>query len=276
MIHLGEYNTLTIIRETEPGLFLSDEEDNEVLLPNRYVPEEFKIWDKLEVFIYLDNQERLVAVTDRPYIQRNEFALLRCNEETKHGAFLDWGMVKELFCPFKEQAYDMKKGGWYLVFCYLDEETNRLVASSKTNQFLDNKELTVAEYDEVDLIASHKSDIGWNVIINKIHSGLIYTDNIFQDISVGDKLKGIVKKIRPGNKIDIILGQVGYRNIEPNAEIIMSYLQDNNGFLKLTDKSSPEVIREVLQMSRKSFKKALGNLYKQKLVTLKEDGIHLI
>ena len=276
MIHLGEYNTLTIIRETEPGLFLSDEEDNEVLLPNRYVPEEFKIWDKLEVFIYLDNQERLVAVTDRPYIQRNEFALLRCNEETKHGAFLDWGMVKELFCPFKEQAYDMKKGGWYLVFCYLDEETNRLVASSKTNQFLDNKELTVAEYDEVDLIASHKSDIGWNVIINKIHSGLIYTDNIFQDISVGDKLKGIVKKIRPGNKIDIILGQVGYRNIEPNAEIIMGHLQDNNGFLNLTDKSKPEVIKDVLQMSKKSFKKAVGTLYKQKLIEIKEDGIHLV
>jgi predicted RNA-binding protein (virulence factor B family) len=276
MIHLGEYNTLTIIRETEPGLFLSDEDDNEVLLPNRYVPNEFKIWDKLEVFIYLDNQERLVAVTDKPYIQRDEFALLRCNETTKHGAFLDWGMVKELFCPFKEQAYDMIKGGWYLVYCYLDEETNRLVASSKTNQFLDNKDLTVAEYDEVDLIASHKSDIGWNVIINKIHSGLIYTDNIFQDISVGDKLKGIVKKIRPGNKIDIILGQVGYRNIEPNAEIIMGHLQDNNGFLNLTDKSKPEVIKDVLQMSKKSFKKAVGTLYKQKLIEIKEDGIHLV
>lgn len=276
MIHLGEYNTLTIIRETEPGLFLSDEEDNEVLLPNRYVPNEFKIWDKLDVFVYLDNQERLVAVTDKPYIQNNEFALLRCNEVTKFGAFLDWGMVKELFCPFKEQAYDMKKGGWYLVFCFLDEETNRLVASSKTNQFLENKELTVAEYDEVDLIASHKSDIGWNVIINKIHSGLIYTDNIFQDISVGDKLKGIVKKIRPGNKIDIILGQVGYRNIEPNAEIVMSHLQDNNGFLDVTDKSSPEKIKDVLQMSKKSFKKAVGNLYRQKLIEIKEDGIHLV
>ncbi|MDO6597348.1 S1-like domain-containing RNA-binding protein [Oceanihabitans sp. 2_MG-2023] len=276
MIHLGKYNTLSIIRETEPGLFLSDEEDNEVLLPNRYVPETFKIWDKLEVFVYLDNQERLVAVTDKPYIQRNEFALLRCNETTKFGAFLDWGMVKELFCPFKEQAYEMKKGGWYLVYCFLDEETNRLVASSKTNQFLDNNELSVAEFDAVDLIASHKSDIGWNVIINKKHSGLIYTDNIFQDISVGDKLKGVVKKIRPGNKIDIILGQVGYRNIEPNAEKIMNHLQDNNGFLNLTDKSNPEVIKELLQMSKKSFKKAVGSLYKQKLIEIKEDGIHQV
>ncbi|MFD2540830.1 S1 RNA-binding domain-containing protein [Lacinutrix gracilariae] len=276
MIQIGKYNTLTIIRETEPGLFLSDDDDNEVLLPNRYVPEAFKIWDKLEVFVYLDNQERLVAVTDKPYIQRGEFALLRCNEVTNHGAFLDWGMVKELFCPFKEQAFKMKKGSWYLVYCYLDEESNRLVASSKTNQFLDNSKLTVSEFDEVDLIASHPSDIGWNVIINKEHAGLIYTDNIFQDISVGDKLKGIVKKIRPGNKIDIILGQVGYRNIEPNADKIMNHLQDNSGFLNLTDKSKPEDIKEVLQMSKKSFKKAVGTLYKQKLIAIKEDGIYLL
>ncbi|MFD2823753.1 S1 RNA-binding domain-containing protein [Lacinutrix iliipiscaria] len=276
MIHIGEYNTLTILRETDPGLFLSDEEDNEVLLPNRYVPESFKIWDKLEVFVYLDNEERLVAVTDKPYIKKNEFALLRCNEVTNIGAFLDWGMVKELFCPFKEQAFKMKKGGWYLVYCYLDEESNRLVASSKTNQFLDNKTLTVNQFDEVDLIASHPSDIGWNVIVNKVHLGLIYNDNIFQDISVGDKLKGIVKKVRPGNKLDITLGQIGYRNIEPNAEKIMHHLHDNDSFLNLTDKSDPEKIKDILQMSKKSFKKAVGSLYKQKLIEIKEDGIYLV
>ena len=134
MINIGEYNTLTILRETDPGLFLADEDDNEVLLPNRYVPENFKIWDKIEVFVYLDNDERLVAVTDKPYIKRGDFALLRCNAVTQMGAFLDWGMVKELFCPFKEQAFKMKKGGWYLVHCYLDEKTERLVASSKTNR----------------------------------------------------------------------------------------------------------------------------------------------
>jgi len=276
MIHLGEYNTLTIMRETEPGLFLMDEEDNEVLLPNRYVPEEFKIWDKLEVFVYLDNEERLVAVTDKPFIKKDEFALLRCNEVTEFGAFLDWGMVKELFCPFKEQAYKMKKGAWYLVHCYLDEESNRLVASSKTNRFLDNTELTVNQFDEVDLIASHPSDIGWNVIVNEIHQGLIYNDNVFQDISVGDKLKGIVKKIRPGNKLDISFGQIGYRNIEPNAEKIMHHLHDNSGFINLTDKSNPDDIKNVLQMSKKSFKKAIGALYKQRQITIKEDGIYLV
>lgn len=275
MIHIGEYNTLSIIRETEPGLFLSDEEQNEVLLPNRYVPNQFKIWDKLEVFVYLDNQERLVAVTDKPYIKRNEFALLRCNEVSNIGAFLDWGMVKELFCPFKEQAFKMKKGGWYLVYCYLDEESNRLVASSKTNRFLDNKTLTVSQFETVNLIASHPSDIGWNVIVNKKHLGLIYNDNIFQDISVGDKLQGVVKKIRNGNKLDITLGQIGYRSIEPNAEIILQHLEDNSGYLNLTDKSDPQEIKDILQMSKKSFKKAVGNLYKQKRIEITNEGIKL-
>ncbi len=275
MIHIGEYNTLTILREKEPGLFLSDEENNEVLLPNRYVPKEFKIWDKLEVFVYLDNEERLVAVTDKPYITKGEFAVLRCNQVSEYGAFLDWGMVKELFCPFKEQAFKMKKGGWYLVHCYLDDKTDRLVASSKTKKFLSNQELTVKEFEEVDLIVSHPSEIGMNVIVNKKHLGLIFNDSIFQDLSVGDKLKGIVKKIRKDNKLDIALGQVGYRNIEPNAETIMNELEDNSGFVNINDKSSPEAIKETFQMSKKSFKKAIGSLYKQKLITIKEDGIHL-
>ena len=276
MIHIGEYNTLTILRDTEPGLFLGDNEENEVLLPNRYVPASFEVGDSLEVFVYLDNEERLVAVTDKPYIKRGDFALLRCNAVTKMGAFLDGGMVKELFCPFKEQAFKMKKGGWYLVYCYLDEKSERLVASSKTNRFLDNKELTVEQFEEVDLIVSHPSEIGMNVIVNKKHLGLIYNDNIFQDISVGDRLKGVVKKIRPGNKLDIALGQVGYRNIEPNAELIMKELEDNSGYLNLSDKSDPEDIKRVLQMSKKSFKKAIGSLYKQKLIRIEPDGIYLL
>lgn len=275
MIKIGEYNHLEILREREPGLFLGDDEDNEVLLPNRYKPETYKIYDKLEVFVYLDNEERLVAVTDRPFITKGEFALLRCNAVTNVGAFLDWGMLKELFCPFKEQASKMRVGDWYLVYCYLDDDTNRLVASSKTNGFLDNRELTVQQFDEVDLIVSHPSDIGMNVIVNKKHLGLIYSDNIFGDLSVGDKLKGIVQKVRPGNKLDISLGQIGYRNIEPNAQQILNELDDNSGFLKLTDKSNPEMIKSMLQMSKKSFKKAIGSLYKQRLIELKEDGIYL-
>ena len=276
MIRIGDYNTLEIIREAEQGIYLSDADDNEVLLPNRYVPETFKIWEKIEVFVYLDNEERLVAVTDEPYVLRNDFALLRCNQVTDHGAFLDWGMVKELFCPFREQAFPMKAGGWYLIYCYLDEVTNRLVASSKTNSFLDNKQLTVQQFDEVDLIVSHPSDLGMNVIVNNEHLGLIFTEDIFKDISVGDRLKGFVKKVREDNKLDIVLGKIGYRKIEPNADLVMECLGDtSNGFLALNDKSNPEDIKNVLQMSKKTFKKAIGTLYKQKLITIKDDGIYL-
>lgn len=275
MIHLGEYNTLRILRDTEPGLFLGDDEENEVLLPNRYVPIDFEIDDEIEVFVYLDNEERPVATTDKPYIKNDDFALLRCNQVNSYGAFLDWGLVKELFCPFKEQAFKMKAGNWYLVYCYLDEASNRLVASSKTNSFLDNKELTVSQFDEVDVIVSHPSDLGMNVIVNKKHLGLIYRDNIYKDLSVGDQLKGIVKKIRRDNKLDITLNKIGYRNIEPNAKFIIDALNDNSGFLPLHDKSDPESIKEQLQMSKKSFKKAIGSLYKDRQIDITTDGIYL-
>ncbi len=276
MIQIGEYNTLEIARETNQGLYLNDDEDNEVLLPNRYIPETYDFGEKMDVFVYLDNEERLVAVTDKPYIKVNEFGLLRCNQVTQHGAFLDWGLLKELFCPFKEQAFKMKAGGWYLVYCYLDEETERLVASSKTNSFLDNKNLTVAPYEEVDLIVSHSSEMGMNVIVNERHAGLIHNKDMFKDLGVGDRLKGFVKKIRPDNKLDIGLGKIGYRNIEPNAEAILKKLENNKGFLNLTDNSNPESIKKTLQMSKKSFKKAVGTLYKQRLVEIKADGIYLI
>ncbi|MEJ6793122.1 MAG: S1-like domain-containing RNA-binding protein [Lacinutrix sp.] len=276
MIKIGEFNTLEILRDTEPGMFLGDTEGNEVLLPNRYVEDVFKIGDDVEVFIYLDNDERLVAVTDEPHITKGDFAVLRCNAVNDYGAFLDWGMVKELFCPFKEQAFPMKKGGWYLVHCYLDEKSERLVASSKTNRFLDNAELLVSEFEEVNLIVSHPSDFGMNVIVNKQHMGLIYKDNIFQELSIGDRLKGVIKKIRPGNKLDIALGQIGYRNIEPNAKKILDTLEDNSGYLPLHDKSTPEAIKDALEMSKKNFKKAIGTLYKQKQITIESDGIRLV
>ncbi len=273
---IGEYNTLKILRDTDPGLFLGDDDGNDVLLPNRYVPEHFNIDDEIEVFIYLDNEERIIATTDNPYIKVGEFSLLRCNEVNDYGAFLDFGLVKELFCPFKEQVFPMKVGGWYLVRCYLDEKTERLAASSKTNKFLNNTTLSVSQFDEVDIIISHPSELGMNVIVNNIHSGLIYSDQIFQDLSIGDRLKGFVKKIRPGNKIDITLGKIGYRNIEPNAALIIEELENNSGHITLNDKSSPEAIKNRLQMSKKNFKKAIGSLYKQKLITIESDGIRLV
>ena len=256
MIKIGEFSRLTIIRERDQGLYLADDDGDEVLLPNRYVPETFMIHDEIDVFVYLDNEERPVATTDKPYISVNEFALLRCNQVTKFGAFLDMGLVKELFCPFKEQAFKMKAGQWYLVYCYLDEETNRLVASSKTKRFLDNKELTVKKFDEVDIIISHPSEIGMNVIVNKRHAGLIHKNDIFTELSIGDRLKGVVRKVRQDGKLDIVLSQIGYKSIEPNSEIVLNELNDNDGYLQLTDKSSPEAIKEMLKMSKKSFKKS--------------------
>jgi predicted RNA-binding protein (virulence factor B family) len=229
----------------------------------------------IDVFVYLDNEERLVAVNDTPYIQKGEFALLRCNAVNEFGAFMDWGMVKELFCPFVEQAFKMIEGGWYLVYCYLDEKTERLVASSKTNRFLTNNNLNIEIHEEVDLIVSHPSALGMNVIINNSHLGLIYKDDIFKDLSIGDKIKGYVKKIREGNKIDVVLQKMGYRNIEPSAKELLKLISIHNGKLSITDKSSPEEIRTIAQMSKKSFKKAVGSLYKKRLISLENDGIYL-
>ena len=279
MLSIGEYHTLEIDRDTPPGLFLKDDsgdKENEVLLPNKYKPENFEIGDKLEVFVYLDHDERPVATTLTPYVKLDEFGFLKCAEVSNIGAFLDWGLEKHLFVPFKEQAYKMKKGEWYLIFCYLDEDSQRLVASSKVNHFLTNAELTVEPYEEVDLIVTNKTDIGFNLIVNELHQGLVYHDDVFQDLKTGDKLKGWVKKTRTDNKIDITLQRPGYRSIEPNADAIMNELQMQDGFLPLTDKSSPEEIKQKLEMSKKSFKKAIGTLYKKRHITIEEDGIYLV
>ena len=274
-MNIGQYNTLTIARETKVGLFLTDG-TADVLLPLKYVPKEYNIGDELIVFVYLDHEERPVATTLEPYILLDEFGLLRVNYVNNIGAFLDWGLEKDILVPFKEQARPMEKGKRYLVFAYMDEKTNRIVASSKTNQFLNNENLTVAVGDEVDLIISHITDIGINVIINDIHKGLLYKDQVYDDIRTGDRMKGYIKTIRPDNKIDVSLQKLGYENIEPNAEKILNELRASRGFLRLNDASNPEDIKTVLKMSKKTFKKAIGSLYKDKLIEIKEDGIYLI
>lgn len=276
MITIGKYNTLTIDRDTQVGLFLTDGKED-VLLPNKYVPKIFEIGDEITVFVYLDHEERPVATTLEPYILLNEFALLRVNYVNQVGAFMDWGMEKDILVPFKEQARPMEQGKRYLVYLYMDEKTNRLVASSKTNQFLNNENLTVEAGEEVDLIVSHITDIGINVIINEQHKGLIYKDEVYDDsIRTGNRLRGYIKTIRPDGKIDVSLQKQGFENIEPNAETILSELRANRGFLRLTDNSHPEDIKTVLKMSKKTFKKAVGTLYKQKLIEIKEDGIYLV
>lgn len=276
MLQLGKFQELTILRDTDPGLFLGDTEDNEVLLPNRYKPDEYNIGDSLNVFIYLDNEERPIATTEEPHIKLNEFAYLRCSEVTKYGAFMDWGLVKQLFVPFKEQARPMKKGNWYIVYLYLDDKTNRLVGSSKTNRFLSNENITVKKYDEVSIMVTHITDKGANAIINGKYRGLIYLEDIFEDIRTGDRIKAYVKKVRPDNKIDLVLQPEGYRSIEPNANYLMEELKAAGGFLPYHDKTDPETIKNMLGLSKKSFKKAVGSLYRDKRILIKDDGIELI
>jgi len=278
MIKIGQYNTLTILRDTKVGLFLGNgNEAEDILLPNKYVPEHFNIGDEMAVFVYLDHEERPVATTLEPYILLNEFALLRVNYINQVGAFMDWGMEKDILVPFKEQARPMEKGKRYLVYLYMDEKTNRLVASSKTNQFLSNENLTVNKFEEVDLIVSHITEVGINVIINEQHKGLLYKDEVYDDaIRTGDRMRGYIKNIRPDNKIDVSLQKLGYENVEPNAEKILDELRASRGFLRLNDDSHPEDIKTVLKMSKKTFKKAIGALYKEKRIDIKEDGIYLL
>lgn len=273
---IGQFNTLTIDRDTQVGLFLTNGKED-VLLPNKYVPKVFEIGEEMTVFVYLDHEERPVATTLVPYIFLNEFALLRVNYINQIGAFMDWGMEKDILVPFKEQARPMEKGKRYLVYLYMDEKTNRLVASSKTNQFLDNENITVEKGEEVDLIISHITEIGINVIINQKHKGLVYKDEVYDDaIRTGDKMKGYIKLVRPDGKIDVSLNKQGFENIEPNSEIIMNELRASRGFLRLNDNSNPEDIKTVLKMSKKTFKKAIGLLYKEKLIEIKDDGIYLV
>jgi predicted RNA-binding protein (virulence factor B family) len=282
MIEIGKYNTLTILRDTKVGLFLGNEAEDpegihDILLPNKYVPSQFEIGDDLTVFVYLDHEERPVATTLEPYIFLNEFALLRVNYVNQVGAFMDWGMEKDILVPFKEQARPMEKGKRYLVYLYMDEKTNRLVASSKTNQFLNNENLTVENGEEVDIIVSHITEIGINVIINEKHKGLVYKDEVYDDaIRTGDRMRGYIKTIRPDNKIDVSLHKLGYQNIEPNAQKILDELKASRGFLRLNDNSHPEDIKTVLKMSKKTFKKAIGSLYKERKIEMKDDGIYLI
>ncbi len=278
MLDIGKYNTLTILRDTKVGLFLGNgNEADDILLPNKYVPHDFNIGDEMTVFVYLDHEQRPVATTLEPYILLNEFALLRVNYTNQVGAFLDWGMEKDILVPFREQARPMEKGKRYLVYLYNDEKTNRLVASSKINQFLDNENLTVEEGEEVDLIVSHITDIGINVIINEKHKGLLYKDQVYDDsIRTGDRKRGYIKTIRPDHKIDVTLDIPGYANVEPNAQVIMDELRASRGFLRLNDNSHPEDIKTVLKMSKKTFKKAIGALYRDKRIEIKDDGIYLV
>ncbi|MPR32338.1 CvfB family protein [Salmonirosea aquatica] len=276
MLFIGKYNTLTIARSTDFGLFLEDVQGDEVLLPNRYVTDDMQIDDSITVFVYNDSEDRPVATTEKPYIVRNEFAYLKCVDVNSKGAFLDWGLSKDLFVPFREQPFPLREGESYIVYLYLDRTTDRLLASCKINKYLDNERLTVAEGDEVDLLVWERTELGYNVIVNQYHKGLVYHNEIFKNINVGDQLKGYVKKIRPENRLDISLEKVGVERFDPLNERILAALRDNNGFLPLHDDSTPEAIYEGLEMSKRNFKKSIGNLLKKGKIRFEENGIRLV
>jgi len=275
MITLGEYNLLRIDRILDQGAYLVDEEDNDVLLPNKYMPENAKVDDVVEVFVYNDSEDRLIATNLTPKFTLNEFAFLQVKDVNRFGAFLDWGLEKEILVPFSEQNQRMEIDRWYIVRLLLDEKTNRLVASNKLSKFIETDHISVEEGDEVDLLVSEKTDLGYKVIIDDVHQGLVYANEVFRELNVGESLKGFVKNIREDGKIDISLQKQGYENVEPNAMKILKLLKEKEGFLALTDKSQPEDIYAQLEMSKKTFKKAIGGLYKRKLIRMTEEGIYL-
>ena len=276
-MEIGKTNKLIAARSTDNGYYLTDNDGNEVLLPNAYVADDLKIGDEIEVFVYKDSEDRIVATTLKPYVQFEEFAYLKVKEVNDYGAFMDWGLPKDLMVPFAEQTEKMKEGNWYLIFLLEDEQTERLIGSSKVNEFTFTTEIDVNTGDEVDLLLYNMTELGMNAIVNNMYKGLIFKSDIHKNIKPGDRIKGFVKQVREDGKIDIILEPAGYKNsIDENSDIILSALKENNGFLNLTDKSTPEDIKRILGLSKKAFKNGLGNLYKQKIVELNEDGIKLL
>ena len=276
MIELGNYNTLKILRETAVGLFLGDDDVDDLLLPLKYIPEEFNIGDDISVFCYLDHEERPIATTLKPLIKRNTFGWLKVAEVNEFGAFMDWGLEKHLLVPFREQQTKMIEGESYVVFCYLDEKSFRLVASSRLNKFAKNEEISLNPNDEVDLLVSRQSELGWDVIINNKYQGLVFNSEVFQPMQVGGTLKGYVKKIREDNKVDVVLKPIGYLGLEPAAKKIFEQLELAGGYISLHDKSTPEEIQEMFQMSKKTFKKAIGALYRDRKIDIKDDGIYSV
>lgn len=275
MVNIGKYNTLRVLKEVDFGVYLDGENEGEILMPVRYVPKGCQVGDHVDVFLYLDSEDRPIATTEKPYAQVGEFAMLRVKSVNKIGTFLDWGIMKDLLVPFREQKVTMTEERSYLVYIYVDEETSRIVASAKLNKFL-NK--TVPEYvtgQEVDLIIESETDLGYKAIVNNQHWGILYENEVFEQLDKGLKIKGYIKKIRTDNKIDLSLQPLGYEKVDPITQMILDQLKKTGGFIDVSDKSEAEKVYRVFGISKKTFKQALGALYKQRLITITPDGIRL-
>jgi len=275
-IRVGQYNLLKVIRMVDFGAYLDDGAEG-ILLPKRFMPHDINIGDEVKVFIYHDGEDRIIATTQHPKGILGDIVKLRAVSVTEHGAFLDWGLMKDIFVPKSQQIMGMRPNGDYLVKIYLDEQTGRLAATERIEQFLSNDILTVKELEEVDLTVSRRTDIGYVCIINNQHTGVLHFNEIYRNIQVGDKFKGFIKKIYPvENKIDVAAGKSGYKRIEGESEKILRLLKENNGYLPYNDKSNPDDIYSFFEMSKKTFKMTTGNLFKQRKISFEKTGIKLI
>lgn len=274
-IELGKFNVLEVIKEVDFGVYLDGGEEGEILLPTRYVPEECNIGDFLNVFLYLDNEERLIATTLTPLVQVGEFACLEVSWVNQFGAFLNWGLMKDLFVPFREQKMKMLVGKKYVIHAHIDEDSYRIVASAKVDKYLSKELPAYQPNDEVSILIWQKTDLGFKAIVENKFSGLLYDSEIFQHLQTGMQLKAFVKQVREDGKIDLMLQKPGFEKIDDFSDKLLSYIKENGGSIQLNDKSPAEDIYDTFQVSKKTFKKAVGDLYKKRLIVIEANGIRL-
>ena len=272
---LGKYNQLEVVKQVDFGVYLNGGDDGEILLPSRYVPEGCKPGDMLNVFIYLDNEERLIATTLQPKVQVGEFACLEVAWVNEYGAFLDWGLMKDLFVPFREQKQKMQKGYRYVVHAHVDEDSYRIMASAKVERYLSKEMPPYQPGEEVEVMVWQRTDLGYKVIVDNQFSGLVYQREIFKALEPGMKMSAYIRQVREDGKIDLTLQKDGLQKVGDFAELLLQYIKDHDGYTPLNDKSAAEDIYDAFEVSKKTFKKALGDLYKKRLIVLVEDGIRL-
>lgn len=275
-IELGKFNQLEIVKEVDFGMYLDGGEDGEILLPSRYVPDDCQVGDMLNVFLYLDIDERLIATTLTPYVQIGQFACLEVAWINEFGAFLNWGLMKDLFVPFREQKMKMQVGNKYVIHAHLDEESYRIVGSAKVDRYLSKEIAEYAPGEEVAILIWQKTDLGFKAIIENKYSGLLYDNEIFQDLRTGMTLNAYVKQVREDGKIDLMLQKPGFEKIDDFSKTLLEYIQEHGGRISLTDKSPADDIYETFSVSKKTFKKGVGDLFKKRLITLEKDGISLV
>jgi len=276
MVQIGKINRLSVKGTQAYGIHLDGGAAGDILLRDKFAGEKYQAGDEIDAFVYVDREQRLVATTLQPAAMVGEFALLRVVTNSAAGAFMDWGLENDLFVPKSEQQDNMREGKSYVVFIFLSEKHNRITASSKLDKFLDLQLPPYAEGEEVDLLVYARTDLGYSAVVNSCHSGMIYENEVFQKLVMGQRLPGYVKKIREDRKIDLRLQRTGYRHVDTLSQTILDTLKDRGGMVAVTDKSPPEEIYALFGVSKKVFKKAIGGLYKKRRIVIAPEGIKLV